>query len=55
MDGIWLTSLDRNILDESPMDLNPIDNILNNVEDTVKIVEVVRFIYNFKSLSKYIG
>lgn len=41
MDGTWLMSLGMNFLDESSVDLNPIDNILNNVEDTVKIVEVV--------------
>jgi hypothetical protein len=31
------------------MAYKPIDNILNNVEDTVKIMEIVKPVYNFKA------
>ncbi|WP_405307421.1 RtcB family protein [Methanobrevibacter sp.] len=49
MEGIYSTSVKRNTIDESPMAYKPIDNILNNVEDTVKIVEIVKPVYNFKA------
>jgi RNA-splicing ligase RtcB len=49
MDGIYSTSVSRKTLDESPMAYKPIDNILNNVEETVKIMEIVKPVYNFKA------
>lgn len=49
MDGIYTTSVTRKTIDESPMAYKPIDNILNNVEDTVKIMEIVKPVYNFKA------
>jgi RNA-splicing ligase RtcB len=49
MDGIYSTSVKKSTLDESPMAYKPIDNILNNVEDTVKIMEIVKPVYNFKA------
>lgn len=32
---------------------NPIDNILNNVKDIIKIMETVKAVYNFKALKGY--
>lgn len=49
MEGIYSTSVSRKTLDESPMAYKPIDNILNNVEDTVKIMDIVKPVYNFKA------
>lgn len=49
MDGIYSNSVSKKTLDESPMAYKPIDNILNNVEDTVKIMEIVKPVYNFKA------
>ena len=49
MDGIYSTSVSQKTIDESPMAYKPIDNILNNVEDTVKIMEIVKPVYNFKA------
>ena len=49
MEGIYSTSVSRKTLDESPMAYKPIDNILNNVEDTVKIIDIVKPVYNFKA------
>lgn len=49
MEGIYTTSVSKKTLDESPMAYKPIDNILNNVEDTVKIMDIVKPVYNFKA------
>ena len=49
MEGIYSTSVKMKTIDESPMAYKPIDNILNNVEDTVKIMEIVKPVYNFKA------
>jgi RNA-splicing ligase RtcB len=49
MEGIYSTSVGSSTIDESPMAYKPIDNILNNVKDTVKIIDIVKPIYNFKA------
>ena len=49
MEGIYSTSVGKKTLDESPMAYKPIDNILNNVKDTIKIMEIVKPVYNFKA------
>ena len=49
MEGIYSTSVKIKTIDESPMAYKPIDNILNNVKDTVKIMEIVKPVYNFKA------
>lgn len=47
--GIYTTSVGQSTLDECPMTYKNIDEILNNVTDTVDIVEVIKPIYNFKA------
>ena len=49
MEEIYSTSVKKSTLDESPMAYKSIDNILNNVEDTVNIIDIVKPIYNFKA------
>lgn len=49
MNGIYSNSVKIKTIDESPMAYKPIDNILNNVKDTVKIMEIVKPVYNFKA------
>lgn len=49
MDGIYSTSISKNTLDESPMAYKPIDRILNNVEETISIIDIVKPVYNFKA------
>jgi RNA-splicing ligase RtcB len=49
MDGIYSTSVKKSTIDESPMAYKPIDNILNNVKDTVNIIDIVKPVYNFKA------
>lgn len=49
MKGIWTTSVKESTIDESPMAYKPMDEILENVQDTVDIIEVIKPIYNFKA------
>lgn len=52
MEGIYTTSVSRATLDESPMAYKSMDEIINNVHDTVEIVANLKPIYNFKAAEK---
>ncbi len=49
MDGIYTTSVNKDTLDECPMAYKGMDDILNNIDDTVEVVRVIKPIYNFKA------
>ena len=49
MNGIYSTSVSKSTLDESPMAYKPIDSIVDNISDTVDIIDVIKPIYNFKA------
>lgn len=49
MKGIYTTSVNTGTLDESPMVYKSIDDIVNNIADTVEISEIIKPIYNFKA------
>ena len=49
MRGIYTTSVNESTLDESPMAYRGIDDILDTVEPTVEVVDVVTPVYNFKA------
>lgn len=49
MSGIYSTSVKQSTLDESPMVYKSIDEIVNNIRDTVDIIEIIKPIYNFKA------
>lgn len=49
MSGIYTTSVCSGTIDESPMAYKPIESIIENIGDTVDIVEVIKPIYNFKA------
>lgn len=49
MFGIFTTSVDRSTIDEAPMVYKPIDEIVNNIGDTVEIISIIKPIYNFKA------
>ena len=52
MNGIYSTSISESTLDEAPMAYKPIDEILENIKDTVEIVDIIKPIYNFKAGGK---
>jgi RNA-splicing ligase RtcB len=49
MAGIYSTSVNELTLDESPMAYKPIAEIVANIEQTAKILNIIKPIYNFKA------
>ena len=49
MKGIYTTCVSENTLDESPMAYRAIDEILDVIEDTAEVVQLLTPIYNFKA------
>ena len=49
MHGIYTTSVGRDTLDESPMVYKPMDEILENIKDTVDVERIIKPVYNFKA------
>lgn len=49
MEGIYTTSVSESTLDEAAFAYKPIEDIVNNIQDTVEILKVIKPIYNFKS------
>ena len=49
MEGVYTTSVGEDTLDECPMAYKSMDDIMNNITDTVDILKVIKPIYNFKA------
>lgn len=49
MSGIFTTSVCSETIDEAPMVYKPMQEIIDNVKDTIDIVEIIKPIYNFKA------
>ena len=49
MDGIYTTSVNEFTLDESPMAYKSLDDIIDVIDETVDIIEVMKPVYNFKA------
>lgn len=49
MKGIYTTSVSESTIDEAPMVYKPMDEIIENIKDTVKIERIIKPIYNFKA------
>ena len=49
MKGIYSSSVMESTIDESPMVYKPMDEIMENIKDTVDIVKVIKPVYNFKA------
>jgi len=49
MKGIYTTSVNSGTLDECPMAYKSIDDILDNISDTVRVDDIIKPIYNFKA------
>ena len=47
MEGIYSSSVLESTIDESPMVYKPMNEIMENIKDTVDIVKVIKPIYNF--------
>mgnify|MGYP001442255141 CR=1 FL=1 len=49
MRGIYTTSVKKSTIDEAPMAYKKIDEIIKNTKDTIKIIDIIKPIYNFKA------
>ena len=49
MQGIFSTCINTLTLDESPMAYKKIDDIVNQIQDTVDIIDTLKPIYNYKA------
>ena len=49
MEGIYSTSVQESIIDESPFAYKSIDDIIPNILPTVDIIKIIKPIYNFKA------
>ena len=49
MNGIYSTSVVEETIDESPFAYKPMQEIIENIKDTVEIEKIIKPIYNFKA------
>lgn len=49
MEGIYTTSVAIETIDEAPFVYKPMQEIIDNIQDTVEIKKIIRPIYNFKA------
>ena len=49
MQGIYTSSVVEETIDEAPFVYKPIQEIINNIKDTVEIEKIIKPIYNFKA------
>ena len=49
MAGVYTTSVCESTIDESPMAYKSMDEIIENIKDTVDISEIIKPVYNFKA------
>lgn len=49
MQGIYTTSVNASTIDEAPMVYKPLQEIVDNIKDTVDIIKIIKPIYNFKA------
>ncbi|MBR3824404.1 MAG: RtcB family protein [Lachnospiraceae bacterium] len=49
MEGIYTTSVNEDTLDEAPMAYKSLSDIIDVIEDSVEVIEVLKPIYNYKA------
>jgi len=49
MEGIYTTTVNKSTLDECAYAYKPMDEIIDNIQDTVEVVHVIKPVYNFKA------
>ncbi len=49
MSGIYTTTANSSTIDEAPMAYKPMDEIVELTRETVKIIEIIKPVYNFKA------
>jgi tRNA-splicing ligase RtcB (3'-phosphate/5'-hydroxy nucleic acid ligase) len=49
MNDIYSTTVNQSTIDEAPMAYKPMDEIIENIKDTVDVLKIIKPIYNFKA------
>ena len=49
MAGIYTTSVNKTTLDEAPMAYKAMDDIIDDIHESVDIIDILKPIYNFKA------
>lgn len=49
MEGIYSETISNETLDEAPMVYKPMDEILANIQDTVRVENIIKLVFNFKA------
>ena len=49
MEGIYTTSVNEYTLDEAPMAYKSLEDIIDVIEESVDVIEVLRPIFNYKA------
>lgn len=49
MDGIYTTSVNQSTIDEAPMVYKTLDEIVENIKDTIDVLAIIKPVYNFKA------
>lgn len=49
MKGIYTTSVNENTLDEAPMAYKSLEAIMDVIQESVNVIEVLKPVYNFKA------
>lgn len=50
MEGIYTTCVGTATIDEAPMAYKPMESIIENIKDNAEVVNIIKPIYNFKSV-----
>lgn len=49
MEGIWTSSVSESTLDEAPMVYKSLDDIIDNIQESVEVMQVIKPVYNYKA------
>ena len=49
MEGIYTTSVNEQTLDEAPMAYKALDDIIDDIRESVDVIDILKPIYNFKA------
>lgn len=49
MEGVWTSSVSKDTIDEAPMAYKPMEEILNNIKESVEVIKIIKPLYNFKA------
>ena len=49
MEGIYTTSVNEDTIDEAPMAYKSLEDIIDVIQESVDVIEVMKPVYNFKA------